>query len=67
MQRKKWLVSFWKVLKTFPPVGLPVNKAPDPSVIKDLFIGSYVVRYLLASEEVYILRSWYGKETEKGL
>ena len=52
-------------LKTFPKMGLPVNKAPDPSVIRDLFIGSYVIRYLLVSDDIYILRLWHGKETEK--
>ena len=54
-------------LKTFPQMGLSVNRAPDPSAIRDLFIGSYTVRYLLANEEIHILRLWHGKEIEKNL
>ena len=33
-------------LSRFPDIGLPVNRAPDPDRIRDLFIGSYTVRYL---------------------
>ena len=54
-------------LKIFPKMGIPVNRAPDPSVIRDLFIGSYTVRYLLAGEQIHILRLWHGKEIERSL
>lgn len=52
-------------LTIFPKMGIPVSRAPDPSIIRDLFIGSYTVRYLLAGEEIHILRLWHGKEIEK--
>ncbi|HEC20746.1 MAG TPA: type II toxin-antitoxin system RelE/ParE family toxin [Gammaproteobacteria bacterium] len=54
-------------LKQFPEIGLPVLKAPDPERIRDLYIGNYTVRYLLASESIYILRVWHNKENEKNL
>lgn len=54
-------------LKIFPQMGLPVNRAPDPSAIRDLFIGSYTVRYLIAGDNIYILRMWHGKDIEKSL
>lgn len=54
-------------LNIFPKMGIPVSRAPDPSIIRDLFIGSYTVRYLLAGEKIHILRLWHGKEIEKSL
>ena len=54
-------------LKQFPEIGLPVMKAPDPEKIRDLYVGDYTVRYLLADETVYILRVWHNKENEKNL
>jgi len=54
-------------LKLFPKVGLPVMRAADPQSIRDLFIGSYTVRYLIGNNEIYILRMWHGKEIEKDL
>lgn len=54
-------------LKVFPKMGITVNRAPDPSIIRDLFIGSYTVRYLLTNEQIHILRLWHGKEIERNL
>lgn len=54
-------------LKVFPKMGIKVNLAPDPSIVRDLFIGSYTVRYLLSNDEIYILRLWHGKEIERNL
>ena len=54
-------------LRSFPKMGLPVARAPDPDTIRDLFIGQYTVRYLLGKEHVFILRVWHGKEFEKDL
>lgn len=54
-------------LKLFPKIGLPVGRAPDPQSIRDLFIGNYIVRYLIGNNEIYILRMWHGKEIEKDL
>lgn len=52
-------------LAVFPDIGLPVQRAPDPNVIRDLFIGNYVVRYLRGERSIVILRIWHGKESEK--
>jgi len=54
-------------LKIFPKMGIEVNLAPDPSKIRDLFIGSYTVRYFLANEDIHILRLWHGTEVERSL
>jgi plasmid stabilization system protein ParE len=54
-------------LKQFPEIGLPVIKAPDPEIIRDLYIGNYTVRYLITDSTVYILRVWHNKENEKNL
>ena len=54
-------------LKQFPKIGLPVLKASDPEQIRDLYIGNYTVRYLIADEIIYILRLWHDKENEKNL
>lgn len=52
-------------LNLFPKMGLPVNLAPDPESIRDLFIGRYTVRYLTKDQFVIILRIWHGKKIEK--
>jgi plasmid stabilization system protein ParE len=52
-------------LAHFPDMGLPVRRAPDPSLIRDLFIGSYTVRYLRETTSIIILRIWHDKESEK--
>ena len=54
-------------LKIFPQMGVQVLRAPQPELVRDLFIGNYTVRYLIAKEELIILRLWHGKEIEKNL
>ena len=54
-------------LKVFPKMGVQVLKAPQPELVRDLFIGNYTVRYLIAKEELIILRLWHDKEIEKDL
>ncbi len=54
-------------LKQFPKIGLPTSKAPDPERIRDLYIGNYTARYLIADSVIYILRVWHNKENEKNL
>ncbi len=49
-------------LKTFPYLGVEVEQAPNPEVIRDLIIGKYIVRYLIHAKQIYILRVWQHKE-----
>lgn len=49
-------------LKAFPFLGIEVNRAPDPKIIRDLIIGKYIIRYLIRNREIYILRLWHHKE-----
>lgn len=52
-------------LKVFPRMGLPVMRAPDSDVIRDLYVGTYTIRYLISSDVIYVLRLWHDKENEK--
>lgn len=52
-------------LKTFPSIGLPVSRADNPDLIRDLYVGHYTLRYLISKEAIYVLRIWYNKESEK--
>ena len=52
-------------LAVFPDMGLPVRRAPDPKLIRDLFVGNYTVRYLREENSITILRIWHGRESEK--
>ena len=52
-------------LKLFPEIGLPVLKATDSEKIRDLYVGKYTVRYLIAKDIIYVLRVWHNKENEK--
>jgi plasmid stabilization system protein ParE len=54
-------------LKVFPEIGLKVVRAPQPHLIRDLFVGDYTIRNLIGDNEIYILRMWHGKEIEKDL
>ncbi len=49
-------------LKTFPYLGIEVEQAPNPEMIRDLIIGNYIVRYLIHAKQIYILRVWHHKE-----
>ncbi|MEA3303803.1 MAG: type II toxin-antitoxin system RelE/ParE family toxin [Pseudomonadota bacterium] len=51
-----------KQLKSVPYLGIEVPQAPNPEMIRDLIIGNYIVRYLVNSEEVYVLRVWHHQE-----
>lgn len=52
-------------LKEFPRLGIKVESAPDPEIIRDLIIGSYLSRYLITDQIIYILRIWHHKEDRK--
>ncbi|BFM13519.1 type II toxin-antitoxin system RelE/ParE family toxin [Simiduia litorea] len=55
-------------LKVFPKVGLPVSRAENPDLLRDLYIGNYTIRYQISSSEaINILRIWHNKENEKNL
>ena len=54
-------------IKQFPKIGLPVLKAPDPELIRDLYISNYTLRYLICDDFIYVLRIWHNKENEKNL
>jgi len=49
-------------LNTFSYLGVEVQQAPNPQVVRDLILGYYIVRYLIRSNEIYILRVWHHKE-----
>ncbi len=49
-------------LKIFPYLGVEVELAPDPEMIRDLIIGNYIARYLIHKKQIYILRVWHHKE-----
>ena len=52
-------------LKSFPDLGVKVEQAPNPDIIRDLIIGNYTARYLIRPEEISILRIWHHKEEEE--
>lgn len=37
----------------------------DPEKLRDLYLGGYRVRYLIAENTIYVLRVWHKKEKEK--
>jgi len=52
-------------LKTFPHIGVEVNSAPNPEILRDLILGNYTVRYLILNQTINILRMWHHKEDKK--
>lgn len=59
------LISRVKLLTEFPQIGTPVNQAPNPESIRDMFFDKYVVRYSVHTDTVIILRIWHGLESKK--
>jgi plasmid stabilization system protein ParE len=59
------LLSGIEKLKDFPHMGLPVGSAPDPDVIRDLYIEHYTVRYMTSEIGLIVLRVWHNKEHGK--
>ena len=49
-------------LKTFPYLGIEVQQAPNPEMVRDLIIGNYIIRYLIRSKKIDILRVWHHKQ-----
>ena len=45
-------------LKMFPYLGVEVEQAPNPEMVRDLIIGDYITRYLIHANEIDILRIW---------
>jgi len=56
------IVKGIKQLKTFPYLGVEVDEAPDPEIVRDLIMSNYIARYLIYTDEVHILRIWHHKE-----
>ena len=54
-------------LAVFPDMGLPVRRAPNPKLIRDLFVGNYMIRYQRNEQSIIVLQIWHGKESEKDL
>jgi len=54
-----------KKLGKFPLMGVEVANEINPKDIRDLFIGHYTVRYLVANNAIFILRLWHDKENER--
>ena len=50
-------------LKMFPYLGIEVQQAPNPEMVRDLIIGNYIARYLIRSKKIDILRVWHHKES----
>lgn len=59
------IISGLQNLQLFPRMGLPVQRSPDPDVMRDWYIGKYCVRYLIGKDTIYVLRIWHGKENER--
>ncbi len=56
------LVARVENLRLFPHLGVEVEQAPQPGVVRDMVFGSYVVRYAAQSESVVVLRVWHHLE-----
>lgn len=55
------LLTGFEKLKIFPKMGVSVQKAPDPELIRDLFVGTYTVRYFIADQQIFVLRIWHDR------
>ncbi len=49
-------------LKMSPYIGVEVDEAPDSQTVRDLILGNYIVRHLVNTKALFILRIWHHKE-----
>ena len=59
------LIQGIKRLVRHPRLGKRVGIAPGqiaPEEIRDWLVGDYVIRYLIANDQLIVLRLWHGKE-----
>lgn len=56
------LVSDIEDLTIFPKMGFEVKDAPEPDIMRDIYILDYHVRYLALEKTIYVLRIWHQKE-----
>ena len=59
------LIQGIEALKSHPILGHPVDRAPNPEMIRDLVLGYYIVWYLRLRDRVVILRLWHHREKER--
>lgn len=53
-------------LKAFPKIGLPVSASPNADLIRDLYVGSYTIRYKIAYPElIQVLRVWHKSNRKR--
>jgi plasmid stabilization system protein ParE len=56
------LIGKIDLLPDFPKMGTPVEIAPVPDSVRDMFFGKYVVRYSVHATAIIILRVWLEGE-----
>ena len=60
------LVARIQHLRSFPEMGRGVPQAPVRESVRDLFVGRYVVRYMVQGQAVMVLRVWHHHESRVG-
>ena len=60
------LVTRIKKLRQFPEMGSTVQEADDPESVRDVVFGRYIVRYIVHSNVIAILRIWHHLENREG-
>ena len=59
------LIARVENLCLFPHMGVEVASAPHPRAVRDMVLGSYVVRYAAQAESIVVLRIWHHLENER--
>lgn len=49
-------------LRIFPEIGHAVQQAPEPTAVRDMVFGKYIVRYASRDEAIIVLRIWHRFE-----
>lgn len=57
------LVARIENLCRFPLMGVEVAHAPQPTKVRDMVFGNYVVRYSVHAEALAVLRVWHHYES----
>ena len=59
------LVSKIERLADFPQLGTVIDHPDAPDSIRQLVIQKYIVRYLILTDSVVVLRVWHHREERK--
>ena len=59
------LIARVENISLFPKMGIEVAEAPSTGAIRDMMSGNFVIRYVVQTESIVVLRVWHHLENHR--